>query len=40
MGSFVIVLSGMFIIYRENQLKIRTLLDNKKRIKDTFSRWF
>ena len=37
-GSLVIMFSGLFIIYRENQLKIRTLLDSSNKIKDTLFR--
>jgi len=37
-GSLVIVFSGLFIIYRENQLNIRPLVSSKSRIRDMFFR--
>jgi S-adenosylmethionine uptake transporter len=37
-GSLVIVFSGLFIIYRENQLKIRTLVNSSNKIRDMFFR--
>ena len=37
-GSLVIMFSGLFIIYRENQLKIRTLLESSNKIRDTLFR--
>jgi len=37
-GSLVIVFSGLFIIYRENQLNISTLVNSKNRIRDIFFR--
>ena len=37
-GSFIIVCSGLLLIYRENKLKIRPLLSDKSRIRDMFLR--
>ena len=37
-GSFVIVLSGLFIIYRESKLNIRPFHSSKSRIRDMFLR--
>ena len=37
-GSFIIVCSGLFLIYRENKLKIRPLVSKKSRIRDMFLR--
>jgi len=37
-GSLTIVISGLFIIYQENKLKIRPLLSDKSRIRDMFFR--
>ena len=37
-GSFIIVCSGLFLIYRENKLKIRPLVSKKSRTRDMFLR--
>ena len=37
-GSLTIVITGLFIIYQENKLKIRPLLSDKSRIRDMFFR--
>ena len=37
-GSLVIVCSGLFLIYRENKLKIRPFVSKKSRIRDLFLR--
>ena len=37
-GSLIIVCSGLFLIYRENKLKIRPFLSDKSRIRDMFLR--
>tara|TARA_B110000263_G_C15275562_1_gene495701 strand:+ start:397 stop:1326 length:930 start_codon:yes stop_codon:yes gene_type:complete len=37
-GSIVIILSGLFIIYRENKLNIRPFLSKKSRMRDIFFR--
>ena len=39
-GSLIIVSSGLFIIYRENQLKITSLVDSSNKIKDMLFRGF
>ena len=37
-GSLIIVCSGLFLIYRENKLRIRPLVSKKSRIRDMFLR--
>jgi len=37
-GSFIIVCCGLFLIYRENKLRIRPLVSKKSRIRDMFLR--
>jgi len=37
-GSFIIVCSGLFLIYRENKLRIRPLVSKKSRTRDMFLR--
>ena len=37
-GSLIIVFSGLFLIYRENKLKIRPFVSKKSRIRDMFFR--
>ena len=37
-GSLIIVCSGLFLIYRENKLKIRPLVSKKSRTRDMFLR--
>ena len=37
-GSFIIVCSGLFLIYRETKLKIRPLVSKKSRTRDMFLR--
>ena len=37
-GSFIIVCSGLFLIYRENKLKIRPLVSKKSRTRDMLLR--
>ena len=37
-GSLIIVCSGLFLIYRENKLRIRPLVSKKSRTRDMFLR--